>query len=225
MAIISLDSAKLYTNFTPDKNYQLDVFKEFSNVSSDEMSEIEELQTLYKKTNKTQTEIDRMNSLATKYLDKTPNASDFNKLCSAILNMQNFMKNEISDYVTNTVNTGVTTINTNKDSALIAIEQKKANIIDYMDGTTAGAIRNDIGDMQSLTTTAKTSLVGAINELKDNINTQNQMRKNGGGTFNSTTGVTITHNLGVATYRVTIIPTTNTQGTLGEYWIENKRST
>ena len=42
----------------------------------------------------------------------------------------------------------------------------------------------------------------------------------GSSTFASTTGVTITHNLGTTAYRVMITPTAATGGTLGEYWVE-----
>ena len=59
----------------------------------------------------------------------------------------------------------MSSIQTTKDSALISIEQKKDNIIAYMDGTTAGAIRNDLGIIGYLTTTDKSSLVEAINEV------------------------------------------------------------
>lgn len=45
------------------------------------------------------------------------------------------------------------------------------------------------------------------------------------GVFNSTTGRTITHNLNSINYAVTIQPTSNPSGTLGEFWVENKTLT
>jgi hypothetical protein len=77
------------------------------------------------------------------------------------------VKNEI-DVVNDTTNMGVANINTNKDNALNEIEQKKENIINYMDATTAGQIRNDLGVKGDLQTTDKSSLVNAINEVKNN---------------------------------------------------------
>lgn len=69
--------------------------------------------------------------------------------------------------VNNTVDSGKVSIQSTKDSALISIEQKKENIITYMDSTTAGSIRNDIGIVGDLTTSLKGNLVVAINELNE----------------------------------------------------------
>jgi hypothetical protein len=61
-----------------------------------------------------------------------------------------------------------------------------------------------------------TNVEDALAELK------NLTPPSGSGIFNSTTGVTITHNVGVSSYRVSITPTSNSNGTLGEYWVESK---
>jgi hypothetical protein len=42
----------------------------------------------------------------------------------------------------------------------------------------------------------------------------------GTNTFNSTTGVTITHNIGNTNYYVSIIPTSNASGYLGEIYVK-----
>ena len=39
------------------------------------------------------------------------------------------------------------------------------------------------------------------------------------GTFNSTTGVTLTHNIGNTNYRVLVTPTSNSNGYLGEIYV------
>jgi len=44
-------------------------------------------------------------------------------------------------------------------------------------------------------------------------------------TFNSTTGVVITHDLGTASYRAVVTPTTNPNGYLGEIWVDKAVNT
>lgn len=51
------------------------------------------------------------------------------------------------------------------------------------------------------------------------ITAVNDRLRHGASTFNSSTGVTITHNLGAATYKVSITPTSNPSGYLGEIWV------
>ena len=85
-------------------------------------------------------------------------ADDFNKFQDALINMEIFIRDEV-----------IVTIDTRRDVALQAIDQKKNNLIEYLDGTTAGELRNDIGIMGDLTTTAKDSLVNAINEVNSHV--------------------------------------------------------
>lgn len=103
---------------------------------------------------------------------------EINQSQADMFNYTNLKKSEVEATVTN----GQTSINTTKDSALISIEQKKENIIEYMDGTTAGQIRNDIGVMGDLTTTDKASLVNAVNEIDNKIGISLGLRINVGNT-------------------------------------------
>lgn len=103
---------------------------------------------------------------------------EINQSQADMFNYTNLKKSEVEATVTN----GQTSINTTKDSALIFIEQKKENIIEYMDGTTAGQIRNDIGVMGDLTTTDKASLVNAVNEIDNKIGISLGLRINVGNT-------------------------------------------
>lgn len=47
----------------------------------------------------------------------------------------------------------------------------------------------------------------------------------GTGTFNSTTGRTINHNLGYVPNIINIVPLSDPSGYLGEYWINNITAT
>lgn len=105
----------------------------------------------------------------------------WNHFADSLRAMQVFIKTEVEDYVLGkqgeiadsvltftsvTVPAAQGEIQVSKDGALAAIEKKKENIIDYMDATTAGKLRNDIGLMPELTTVDKSSLVKALNEVK-----------------------------------------------------------
>ncbi len=82
-----------------------------------------------------------------------------------VVNTINTTKNDAINSINTVKMNAESNIQTTKDSALMAIENKKENILTYMDSTTAGQIRNDIGVMGELTTTAKESLVAAVNEV------------------------------------------------------------
>lgn len=77
-------------------------------------------------------------------------------------------------------------------------------------------VSNEIGILSNLATTDKSSVVNAINELKIN----GSYKLKGSSTFNSTTGVVISHSIGNTTYTVLLSPTANPNGFLGEVWIE-----
>lgn len=131
-----------------------------------------EFSQLRAKENKTPTEELRFNELTNILQNYIIDTDKWNKFCDAVTGLQKFFLENTQGYidtlkvdVNNTVANGKAEIDTTKDNALISIEQKKENIIDYMDNTTAGAIRNDIGIMGDLETTDKSSLVGAINEV------------------------------------------------------------
>ncbi|MGD6876758.1 tail fiber protein [Bacillus infantis] len=172
----------------------IDEFIEHYELSSSDRPLLERFQILSLKQQLTPAEADELSTINGQIRNKLITAEDFNKLQDAIKNVQTFFRDETDGYIktkqdefnayidtktteinnhTNTKSTEITstatsatnTIQSTKDSALISIEQKKENIIAYMDGTTAGAIRNDIGVMGDLATTNKTSLVNAINEV------------------------------------------------------------
>lgn len=150
----------------------IDAFIEFHDLTISDVVNIQRYQELRLKTNRTSEEETEMNNLLNSLRDKIITAEDWNKFCDCVVNMEVFIRDnvvgfintkqsEMQTYVDNAVNS----VNTTKDNALIAIEQKKNNIIEYLDGTTAGQLRNDIGIMGDLLTTNKNSLVDATNEV------------------------------------------------------------
>lgn len=84
---------------------------------------------------------------------------------TATIDTINATKTDAVNSISATKTTAENNIQSTKDAALISIEQKKENILNYMDSTTAGQIRNDIGIKNELATTDKSSLVAAINEV------------------------------------------------------------
>lgn len=150
----------------------IDQFVEHSELQSSDKPLVIRFQELKLKPSLTSNESNELASLTTQLRSKLITAEDFNKLQDAITNLETFFRDETDGYIQTkqaeiqvAANTATTNIQTTKDSALIAIEQKKENVITYMDSTTAGAIRNDMGVMGDLATTDKTSLVKAINEV------------------------------------------------------------
>lgn len=164
----------------PESGY--DVFKEKYDVSPDKEILVDEYYALWKMTDRTALEEDRLNQLAIELEPYLYTAEHINHYQDAMSNVQKFfventqghidgLKVETRDYVDGkkveidtAVISGQTAINTTKDNALISIEQKKENIIDYMDGTTAGALRNDIGALAE-STVEGANLVEKINAL------------------------------------------------------------
>lgn len=173
---------------------EIDVFIDRYDALASDIPHLKRIQELQLKENKTPAESNELTNLLITYRDKMFLAEDLNKLQHAMVAMQQFLKGSVNDYIlnkqnefnsyidtktseleteqTNAINsinstktTAETNIQSTKDSALLAIENKKNNVIEYLDGTTAGQLRNDIGDMSLLTTTEKTSLVGAVNEV------------------------------------------------------------
>jgi hypothetical protein len=139
----------------------VDSFLSKANIQASDKADLSRINTLSLQSSLTSTEQDELTTLLNKQRNKLILADDFNALQQAISNLQMYFK----DNVDSTLTTYQNNIQTTKDDALIAIEQKKENVIEYMDGTTAGALRNDLGVMGDLTTTDKTSLVNAINEV------------------------------------------------------------
>ena len=103
---------------------------------------------------RTPEEESEMAQLATKLRPNFISSEDFNKFQDALVSMQIFIRDNVAGY-----------IDTARDEALIAIDQKKNAIIVYLDSIEAGKLRNDMGIMDELTTATKSSLVAAINEV------------------------------------------------------------
>lgn len=159
--------ANRYSNF-PNTLDQLRLMPEYQDLSISDKQNIERYNVLVNKSSLTTAETTELNNLITTLQDKMVNTSDFNKLVGAVNNMQEYFVNNVLPDISNLVNAGQTSIQTAKDNALIAIEQKKENIITYMDSTTAGQLQNQIGVIGDLTTTNKSSLVNAVNEINSN---------------------------------------------------------
>ncbi|WP_244209292.1 hypothetical protein [Paenibacillus ferrarius] len=144
---------------------QIDAFTLKTEIQASDVPLIQRFQELKLKSSRIPSEETELANLTNQLRSKLIAADEWNKFQDALVNMEQFLTTNITGYVATKQNE----INATKDAALTLIEQKKNNIIAYMDGTTAGAIRNDMGDLTTLTTTDKTSLVNAIKEVKANI--------------------------------------------------------
>lgn len=171
-----------------------DSFKELYDLPPSKIKDAQRYQLLRSQESLTPEELNELNQLSIDLQNYIISPESHNHLTDAMTGVQKFFnenvqgfisnkqgemntfvdgkKTEINTYtntktteITNLVNQKTVEINETKDSALQSIEQKKENIIDYMDGTTAGKIRNDIGIMGDLSTKDKSSLVNAINEI------------------------------------------------------------
>lgn len=89
---------------------------------------------------------------------------DFNRLQQSITNMQMFFQTEIMVYWESVKSEIIQT----KDNAIQDIENKRVSIINYLDTTEVGALKNDVGDMTLLQTDIKDNLVNAVNSLDTN---------------------------------------------------------
>ena len=107
-----------------------------------------------------QTELEQ---LTQRIRDKLILPEDFNALQQSITNMQMFFQTEIMVYWQSVKDE----INQTKTDAIQAIEDKKESIIDYLDSTEVGAIRNDVGNLNELQTVDKSSIVKALNEVRN----------------------------------------------------------
>ena len=146
----------------PEGGY--DIFKEKYDISPDKEVLVDEYYALWKKTDRTTLEDNRLNELEVELEPYIYTAENINQYQDAMSNVQKFFVENTHDYVLGKQKE----IDTQKDNALIAIENKKQNVLDYMDGTTAGVLRNDIGDMLDSTIEGR-SLVDKTNLLKSII--------------------------------------------------------
>ncbi|MDT0160257.1 hypothetical protein [Bacillus sp. AG4(2022)] len=143
----------------------VDTFLYRNPIQANDMADINRIKALKEQSVLSPAEQTELTNLLNKHRDKFFLAEDANALQQSLTNMQMFYK----DNVEAKLNDNVSTINQTKDSALVAIENKKNSVIDYMDGTTAGALRNDIGVMGDLGTANKNSLVESINEVRTTV--------------------------------------------------------
>jgi hypothetical protein len=152
------------------------------NIQAQDKADIDRINQLTLQTTLSSDEQTELNNLISKHRNKLFLADDLNAIQDSLSNMQLFFKDRIESYV----NSNVNSITTATNNALAALDAKKASIDLYMDSTTAGAIRSDMGVMGDLTTTDKSSLVNAINEVKANsIQNSNLGVANGVATLGS----------------------------------------
>jgi hypothetical protein len=143
----------------------VDSFLYRTNIQGNDKVDIARINELTLKTSLTTTEQDELTYLTSKHRNKLFQADDLNAIQDSLSNLQIFFK----DKVDAKLNSNISSIQTVKDSALVALDNKKNSIDLYLDSTTAGALRTDLGVMSDLTTTNKTSLVKAVNELKSTL--------------------------------------------------------
>lgn len=164
------------STFIKELGYLIDEFDELQDMRWSDLEYLAEYRELkMKKNDGLPIDQNRLDELEPRFKNKIVTAARWNKFQNALLGMQNFIKNEVEGFVLDKqqeINTTVidsqNAINTIKDNALISIENKKENIIDYMDQTTAGALRNDIGVMGDSVVEGR-SLVDKTNSLKSEI--------------------------------------------------------
>lgn len=164
---------------------EIDSFLTHSEILASDIPYVTRFQELKLKQNRTQIEETEFASLSTQLRNKFISADDFNKFQDALVNMEVFIKDNVEGYiekkqtefntfvntkkteVNTTVNNGSSAISSAKDAALISIDNKMSSVITYLDSTTAGKLRNDIGVLDNLKTSVKTSLVSAVNEVQN----------------------------------------------------------
>lgn len=150
----------------------IDTFLEHYDIQAHERASVLRYQALKTKATLTSSEQTELAELTALLRNKLFSPEDFNKLQDCITNLETFFRDNVEGYIATkqgeldvSIVNAKNSIDSTKDNALILIEQKKANIIEYIDSTTAGAIRNDMGDLLELETNTKLSLVEAINEV------------------------------------------------------------
>ena len=145
---------------------QLDTILELFNLPPSQKDNAARYQYLATKENLSSLEQTELNNLSVILQDYLPDVETWNLFGDILINMQKFFKEGVEPFV-----------NDLKDNALNEIEDKKQDIIDYMDSTEAGLIRNDIGVMGDSTIEGR-SLIEKTNKLKDDINTLDNDKAN-----------------------------------------------
>lgn len=164
------------STFIKDLDYLVDQFDELQDLRWSDLQHLEEYRELkMKKNDGLPIDQVRLDQLEPIFKNKIVTAARWNKFQNSLVGMQTFIKDEVEGFVfekQQEINTvianGKTGIDTSKDNALIAIENKKQNVMDYLEGTTAGQLRNDIGDMSASEVEGR-SLIDKANNLNINI--------------------------------------------------------
>jgi hypothetical protein len=138
----------------------IDMFIQRANILGQDKADIVRINELTLKTSITTNEQYELDNLIAKHRDKLFLADDLNALQESLSNLQLFFKDRVDSKLDQNINE----IETVKDNALNALDTKKASLDLYLDSTTAGALRTDLGVMSDLTTFDKSSLVKALNE-------------------------------------------------------------
>lgn len=150
----------------PEGGY--DVFKEKYDVSPDKEILVDEYYALWKKVDRTTLEEDRLNQLEVELESYLYTAENINQYQDAMSNVQKFFVENTQGYVDDLKTDSYNTIITAKDNALLSIDNKMENVINYLDGTTAGQLRNDIGNMLNSEVDG-VNLIEKTNLLKSNM--------------------------------------------------------
>lgn len=138
----------------------LDSFIEKHEILASDIPNIQRYQTLLLKSPRTSAEEDEFSNLKITLNDKLVSSEDWNKLQDAITNMES--------YLTSSIDTHMTTTIANADAD---IDAKVQSVKDYLDTTSAGSVRNDLGILTDLTTTDTSNVIHAVNEVKSEANT------------------------------------------------------
>jgi hypothetical protein len=159
-------------------------------IQGNDKVDIARINELTLKTGLTSSEQDELNGLIAKHRNKLFLADDLNAIQDSLSNLQMFFKDKVEAYISSSI----LNIQIARDNALSALDTKKASLDLYLDSTTAGALRTDIGVMSNLKTTDKSSLVNAVNSAMDSsvgVATDFSMRYGLGTAFNDGKGLVI----------------------------------
>ena len=140
----------------------VDSFQFRSDISANDKVDIARINTLTLQATLSTDEQNELSGLIAKYRNKLFLADDLNAIQNSISNLQMYYKDKVDSKLTQ----NLTDINTETTNGLGQIDTKLASVNTYLDSTTAGALRVDLGVMGNLTTTDKSSLVNAVNEVK-----------------------------------------------------------
>ncbi len=124
---------------------ELDSFVFKADIQASDQTDINRIVELKRKTTLTPTEQIELNTLTLKHKNKFQTADDINKMQNSLMNLQLFFKDKVEG----------------------RLEQRLQEINTYLDSTDAGDMRTDIGVMADLSTTNKSSLVNALNEVNN----------------------------------------------------------